>query len=625
MRCLCPALLVLISLSPLSGCSSGSGHVVSLSVSPASGALSNGSQGMAYSASITATGGVSPYTIKLDPTSAALPAGLTFGAAANQGTITGTPTATGTTTGIIVDVTDSESPAVTIKATYSLTINASTAACPSGGESVLSGQYVFVVKGFDSSGNPALVGGVLNFNGVDFNGLITSGEIDMNLSSGVQTNLAVISGSYKLDGDKRGCMSITTSAGTQNYRFSAGNIFSTLATGSVVHVGHLIGFDATGPFTTGIMFRQEGGPFSTSQVTGSFAFGGSSIQNAAMCNSGICGGKVGLVGLMTFDGSGGITSGSEDVNQNGILDGDSTFTTWPATSPISFNGAGSSYSISPNGRGTLTIALAGSGATSHAILYLRSPTSALFMSSDSQSTSAIVSGLAAQQSGGPFSGSSLTGAYVGYDSGLGSMRGTTAVEVFEVNVSNPNISGTSVANNGGTFSSGPISGVTYTVAPMGRTLTAGWGGHSLVLYLVGPHTALILNSNSRVDSGEVQSQTGTSTNSNGPYALGGVDPEDPAVVDQSAAVGLTSGSASGTSDTNESGTLSANQPLGPFTYSIDSTGLGLSPSGCTISANSTNCQLIFYVISTGQIAIIGVAPGDMDESIVVGDIEMSLP
>ena len=113
------------------------------------------------------------------------------------------------------------------------------------------------------------------------------------------------------------------------------------------------------------MLRQSGGPFSTSQFTGSFAFGGSSIQNAAVCDSGICGGKVGLAGVMTFDGNGVITGGSEDINQNGILDADSTLTSWPATSPINFSSAGSSYSISPDGRGTLMIAVAGSTGSSH--------------------------------------------------------------------------------------------------------------------------------------------------------------------------------------------------------------------------------------------------------------------
>lgn len=621
------AFLVLTSLGALSGCGSGgSGNhpMFPLQVSPGGGALI-AAQNTPYTATITASYGAPPYTFKLDPTSAALPPGLTFSATGNQATISGTPTALGSTTDIIVDVTDSESPAVTIRAAYIIMITTQTAeVCRAGGGPTLFGQYAFVLKGFDNSGNPALVGGVLNFftyNGNQGSGLITSGEIDMNLNSGVQTSLPV-AGIYGILPDGRGCMSLVTSVGTLSYRLSAGAVFNCLTCNlnDIAVEAHIIDFDTTGPFTTGLMLRQTGGPFSTSEVTGSFAFGGSSIQNSAVCNSGICGGKVGLAGVMTFDGKGGITSGSEDINQNGILDGDATLTTWPATCPINFNSAGSSYSMASNGRGTLTIALSSSGGTSHDILYLVSSGYALFMSSDPQTTSTIVAGSAAQQSGGPFSGASLSGAYVGYDSGLGGTKGTTAVELFQVNVSNPNISGTSVDNDGGIISSAPITGVTYTVASTGRTVTAGGGGHSLLLYLVSPpksnaaERTFILKSNSRVDSGEVFSQIGAPAVSG--YVLGGIDPEDAAVVDQVAAWTLNSGSAENVIDTNKSGTLNPNQ-LSGFTYSVDSTGLGLSPSGCTISATSTNCQRIFWV-DGGEMVMIEVAPGLMNPSIVDG-------
>lgn len=87
--------------------------------------LPNGTVSTAYSVNITATGGVSPYTFSLDAASSALPAGLSFAANSTTATISGTPTTAATTNNIIVDVKDSEQPAVTQKMTYSISINAS--------------------------------------------------------------------------------------------------------------------------------------------------------------------------------------------------------------------------------------------------------------------------------------------------------------------------------------------------------------------------------------------------------------------------------------------------------------------------------------------------------------------
>jgi Putative Ig domain len=85
-------------------------------------ALSQGTFNSAYSATITATGGVAPYAFSLDATSSPLPAGLALTTSNNQGVISGTPSATGTFSNIIVDVKDSETPPATAQKTYTLVI-----------------------------------------------------------------------------------------------------------------------------------------------------------------------------------------------------------------------------------------------------------------------------------------------------------------------------------------------------------------------------------------------------------------------------------------------------------------------------------------------------------------------
>jgi hypothetical protein len=186
--------------------------------------------------------------------------------------------------------------------------------CGSGRESLLNGGYAFLLKGFDGSGNPALVIGALTFDG---SGAVTAGSIDMNLDAGF-ASLAVTSGTYTVGDDQRGCIAIATSAGTLNYRFSAGGI-----SGGVASTGHMIGFDTAGPFTTGILRQQSSGPFSNASVNGSYAFGGSSFQNAVACAS-PC--KAGTIGVIDFDGKGGVSGGSQDFNANGTLDGSASNT-----------------------------------------------------------------------------------------------------------------------------------------------------------------------------------------------------------------------------------------------------------------------------------------------------------
>lgn len=123
-----------------------------LVVSPATGSLPSGAQNTSYNTSISATGGIQPYTFSLDSSSAALPTGLSLtnshpGASNNTGVISGTPTTTGTTSGIIVDATDSNVPPTTIKVTYSLQVNSA--------GSQVSGQ-IFLNQCGGSSGNQPL-------------------------------------------------------------------------------------------------------------------------------------------------------------------------------------------------------------------------------------------------------------------------------------------------------------------------------------------------------------------------------------------------------------------------------------------------------------------------------------
>jgi len=478
------------------------------------------------------------------------------------------------------------------------TVSAANACTTGGSESLLNGSYAFLLKGFDNSGNPAVVIGVLTFNG---QGTITAGAIDMNLDAGVQSNLSVTSGNYGVGADQRGCLVVTTSFGTQNYRFSLGGI-----SGGVASLGHMIDFDAAGPFTAGILRQQSGGPFSNASANGNFAFGGSSPQNSAVCAS-PC--QAGIAGVIDLNGDGGVTGGSEDFNQNGTVDGNAANTTWPA-SPIPID-SGGTYSVTSNGRATLAFSAGGGSLSSNTVLYFVSPSETFFMGSDPQTTGALLAGSALLQSGAPFAANPLAGSYVSYDSG----DGITGVGRTDLYLLGPFTSGTAAfnggvqyRNTGGTFSSGGFNGSSYATSPSGRTILSDGAGHLPLLYLVSTSQAFFLQSNESVDTGFFQLQSGSpfsNSSASGAYAFGEIDPDIlSAGVDSGMAIFTpATTSISVTLDENGSGgapTLGTQQS---FTYSIDSTGQGLIPSGCSLTATPITCTDVFFVISPTQVVV----------------------
>jgi hypothetical protein len=113
----------------VTGCSGSSIHASSSSSSAlavSTTSLSSGQVGVAYNATLAATGGVTPYHWTL--TVGALPAGLSLNS--TSGAITGTPTAAVNATALTFTVADSGSPAQSASVNLTLTIAASAPITP---------------------------------------------------------------------------------------------------------------------------------------------------------------------------------------------------------------------------------------------------------------------------------------------------------------------------------------------------------------------------------------------------------------------------------------------------------------------------------------------------------------
>lgn len=192
----------------------------------------------------------------------------------------------------------------------------------------------------------------------------------------------------------------------------------------------------------------------------------------------------------------------------------------------------------------------------------------LVLGSDDQIANSAFAGQILRQSGTPFSATPLSGTYVGYQSGLGSSAGTSRSTLLILTASGSSLSGTQLRNDGDSFSSRALSGLTYSVASSGRMTVTG-GSTPPIFYLVSANEAFSLNGDNgggtdTVDTGFFQSQTGgafSNSSANGAYAYGSTTTEESNAGINAGVATFTPAttSVSVVGDHNGSGSLSGNQ------------------------------------------------------------------
>jgi streptogramin lyase len=539
--------------------------VTPITLGPAS--LPAATAGVAYSQNFSISGGAPPYTMA---ETGALPPGLTFNGTANPPTITGTPTLVGTYAGIVVTATDSLGAQAQV--TYTITVNAFNAACGTGNESLLNGQYAVLMQGFDTNGPRTLVGSI-TANGA---GGITAGQLDIGTDlptgGGANQHLTIIAAqsSFSVGPDQRGCLVLTTSAGSSSYRFALGTV-----SGGTARVGRIIDFQLNGSYGAGFFRLQNSSFLGTPTLSGSYAFLFTTASSLA---------NVGHWSMMgSFNASSGaVSGGSWDYNDTQTLDGGSAW----ATSGLSFP-AGETYSFDATGRGTFQLpsvqqySQSNTLASANIVVYPVGASEMYAAVLPDANNKPLVGDIQAQVT--PFNSLTLNGA--------GFVDGTSPAPIFSDGLigllsASQNVWSLSSDNDlAGTYSTGQSSG-TYSVDSMGRAPLANTGSTSAapILRTIGQNKAFLMLPDGTAASGYVQAFPGNVPPSSvaGSYAFGSAvatmdrkvtNMAGVAVFDSAGDVTLTSDQATGSSQTLSAATVFTS------TYSYNaSTGRGVIPA-----------------------------------------------
>lgn len=522
--------------------------------------------GSAYSATLHATGGKTPYTWSIS--SGSLPSGLTL--AASTGVISGSPTTAGTSH-FTVKVTDSTSPAATATANLSITVSTATA----GAVSLLSGQYAFQVSGYDS----AVVGSLT----LDGAGHVTGGIEDIrSLSTSMSgAAIAIGSGTYTVTSDDRGTLSYTDANGNSfEFAVALGGVSAGVAT----H-GQMIEFDSNPLQMSGTLALQSSAAFSASALSGGYAFQSWGWDTSS--------GPDVTVGSFTAS-AGAISNGLFDQNDAGTVNSAVAFT-------------GTIGTIDSHGRGTVTL---GTGSTFD--VYIISAGSAYSISD--MSDPYVQSGLMLQQVGGPFGSGALSGDTIfenRSENGVPAPHAGLGQIVFG---SGGTFTGTFDTNDSGTVTLLQTGTGTWSItsASNGRILTTPNGAHTSVGYLIAPNEAFTTTETSGVvpDIGTIDPQAAgpfANTSLSGTYSFGTLPslspPETGANIAYNIESGMLSfdgaGNMSVTYDVNSSGALVAGATA-TDTYSVASDGRATQGSGSDVIWIVSATKAYALQISQGQ-------------------------
>lgn len=488
---------------------------------------------------------------------------------------------------VSVTATSVEDPTKSASATVVLTTSNGSLACSagSGSESLLKGQYAFLLQGdLANFGQGSLVGSIA----ADGTGKISAGEEDL---IGPETvSIDTTASSYAVGPDHRGCLVLSgVNNGTTpplssylSFSFSLGALnSSSVATGGhIVELSYSLAVGATEiekqASAAGLLRLQDPASFTASQFNGNYAVGFIGSDQQTLQNGSR---RVAIAGTLAADGVSAISSASFDINDVGTI-----------TINLSSAPAGTFTCCDANGRGALT--LGNLRAPSVGFYVINSGDA--FLVADDNNADAIqgVGEAVGIPPGTTFTQASLNGSSV--------LRETAqSVSGAEVNIATGSADGKAAMtvndnlNNAGAFTTSSIA-LSYTVASNGRVTFTG-GSTPPVIYLYGPNQGFLVGTDPDGTFGIVEPQAAgpfSNASFSGTYVFGTENPSaNTATTESGVLTADANRNASGTVDQSNQATVPQSQNLS-FTYSFQANGVGNVGNGTTAILISGN-KLVF--------------------------------
>jgi len=422
----------------------------------------------------------------------------------------------------------------------------------------ITGDYAFGAAGLDNVNNRAAIEGRLTSNGA---GTFTNAAGDVN-AYGTDYSMIFTAANYTVS-------NAATGRGTMQLAFTFGGTPDTLNfVFYVVNSGKLFVMESdpvttATPLLNGVMVQQHipAGGFSNAALNGNMVI---SLTGLSMCSSGSGVPKAGA-GLLTANGSGAFS-----------LTYDENF----CRGPNSFTDAPGTYSVTSNGRTSITVG------GFNLVAYLVNTNQIFLFVSDVN----VLFGTGEPQAAGSFTNSTLKGTYAGFATNPMDFAVVVFSGEFSADGAAPtgNLTGTEDIG----APSGPVSGAafkaTYSISPSptnGRgtmTVTSGTGGNA-VIYMVSPSKFVAV-----------------SLNDPNPAVLDFELSSTPASVSLSS-ISLNPTSVTGGNSSTGTVTLSGAAPAGGAQVALSSGNAAAArvPSSVTVAAGTTSAS---FTVATSAVA-----------------------
>ena len=426
--------------------------------------------------------------------------------------------------------------------------------------SLLNGQYSFLLTGLDSPGSYALAGSVT----LDGSGNVSAGELDVVDAVPANAQLGVpVTGTYAIDATGHGTM-------TLNYTFNNFAYFVNFSFAATSGSHAAIVETDGGAAASGSLDLQSAGPsFSLSQIAGNYSFtlSGEDILQLTPQVQG---------GIFNLNTAGSITNGTIDSNDNGTFVSGAFQAT--ATAPDS------------HGRGTVT---SNGGATF--VYYIVTPEVLRILETDANT---IAGGSAFGQGNvSSYTNASLNGRYAFHNEGLDALNGQrVAAGQFTTSGNGTVLGGVEDTNAGGSTSyTVDLTGVTYSISGSPRGSLTFFGGAAFNLYLTDPALNLLDPNNTAGGGGALMLETDAQAFRTGaviPQAMpSGANIQGNYAMNLVNLTGVTYGASQNQTDNNLVGQVSTNssgyQGLVDYAMAGNYPVIGDSAAASTLSADAT--------------------------------------